>query len=64
MDLNAIHGANGRDFSKHRGRGGLRGRGRGRGNGRKCYNCNKPGHLAKDCYSKPKEDTSGEGRGR
>ena len=29
---------------------------------RRCYNCNKPGHLAKDCRA-PKTESSGRGRG-
>ena len=30
---------------------------------RRCYNCNKPGHLAKDCRA-PRTESSGRGRGR
>ncbi|KAJ0802818.1 putative RNA-directed DNA polymerase [Helianthus annuus] len=47
-------------FMRGRGRGPPRGRGRGRGrtNGRgkagiQCYNCNKFGHLSRDCWNEP-----------
>ena len=30
---------------------------------RKCFNCNKPGHLSKDCWSKP-QNQKARGRGR
>ena len=64
-ELTASTGQVREEMQNHQRRGGdgRRGGFRGRRDGRKCYNCNRPGHFARDCRSKQNGNGGGRGRG-